>query len=111
MWNNEHYVKMASMAMEEVFPVVVEGIEKNLKWHWSKSVRQLTENVKVMVEEMDPILYSKCLDEIDQRESKAHQAEIKRKEKWDIIEMAAAKNSHGFLLNLKILMTTINAIN
>ncbi|KAM2798479.1 hypothetical protein COP1_003432 [Malus domestica] len=89
-WNNEHFVKMISVAMEEVFPVVVEGMEKNLKWHWSKSVQQLTENVKVMLEEMDPVLYSKCLEEIELRESKANQAEIKRKEKWDRIEMAAA---------------------
>ncbi|KAB2602367.1 serine/threonine protein phosphatase 2A 57 kDa regulatory subunit B' beta [Pyrus ussuriensis x Pyrus communis] len=89
-WNNEHFVKMIYVAMEEVFPVVVEGMEKNLKWHWSKSVRQLTENVKVMLEEMDPVLYSKCLEEIELRESKANQAEIKRKEKWDRIEMAAA---------------------
>lgn len=90
---------MISVAMEEVFPVVVEGMEKNLKWHWSKSVRQLTENVKVMLEEMDPVLHSKCLEEIELRESKAHQAEIKRKEKWDRIEMAAAQhhNQHQFL--------------
>ncbi|CAB4321232.1 unnamed protein product [Prunus armeniaca] len=98
-WNNEQFVKMISVAMEEVFPVVVEGMEKNLKWHWSKSVRQLTENVKVMLEEMDPVLHSKCLEEIELRESKAHQAEIKRKEKWDRIEMAAAQhhNQHQFL--------------
>ncbi|EXB24035.1 Serine/threonine protein phosphatase 2A 57 kDa regulatory subunit B' alpha isoform [Morus notabilis] len=95
-WNNEHFVKMASMAMEEVFPIVVEGMERNLKWHWSKSVRQLTENVKVMFIEMDQILYSKCLEEIKRRESTARQAEIKRKEKWDRIEMAAAKN-HRFV--------------
>lgn len=93
-WNNEQFVKMISVAMEEVFPVVVEGMEKNLKWHWSKSVRQLTENVKVMLEEMDPILYSKCLQEIELRESKAHQAEIKRKENWDRIEMAAAQHQY-----------------
>lgn len=95
-WNNEHFVKMASMAMEEVFPIVVEGMERNLKWHWSKSVCQLTANLKVMLEEMDQILYSKCLEEINHRESVARQAEIKRKETWDRIEMAAAKN-HRFM--------------
>lgn len=87
-------MKMISVAMEEVFPVVVEGMEKNLKWHWSKSVRQLTENVKLMLEEMDPILYSKCLQEIELRGSKAHQAEIKRKQNWDRIEMAAARHQY-----------------
>ncbi|XP_059436506.1 serine/threonine protein phosphatase 2A 57 kDa regulatory subunit B' beta isoform-like [Corylus avellana] len=90
-WNNEHFVKMASAAIEEVFPVVVEGMEKNLKWHWSKSVGQLTENVKVMLEEMHPFLYSKCLEEIDLREYKARLDEMQRKEKWERIEMAAAR--------------------
>jgi serine/threonine-protein phosphatase 2A regulatory subunit B' len=84
-------VKMASAAIEEVFPVVVEGMEKNLKWHWSKSVGQLTENVKVMLEEMHPFLYSKCLEEIDLREYKARLEEVKRKENWERIEMAAAR--------------------
>ncbi|KAL5561247.1 hypothetical protein UlMin_030994 [Ulmus minor] len=95
-WNNEHFVKMATMEIEEVFPTVVEGMEKNIKWHWSKSVRQLTESVKVMLEETDSQLYAKCLEEIEVRESAARQAEIKRKEKWDRIEMAAAKNKHRF---------------
>ncbi|KAM6540700.1 hypothetical protein CsatB_005147 [Cannabis sativa] len=103
-WNNEHFVKMASMAIEEVFPMVVEGMEKNLKWHWNKNVQLLTQDVKLMLQEMDPILYSKCLDEIQERESKALLADINRKEKWDRIEMAAdnktkttTKSNHDFL--------------
>lgn len=43
MWNNEQFVKMALIGTVEVFTVIVEGMEKNLKSHWSKSVRQLTE--------------------------------------------------------------------
>ncbi|XP_022719861.1 serine/threonine protein phosphatase 2A 57 kDa regulatory subunit B' beta isoform-like [Durio zibethinus] len=92
-WNNEQFVKMASAAMEDVFPVVVEGMEKNLKQHWSKSVKQLTENVKAMLEEMDPTLYDRCFQEIEHRESEARQEEMKRKQKWDRIEMAAAKQN------------------
>ncbi|KAA8535966.1 hypothetical protein F0562_028444 [Nyssa sinensis] len=91
-WNNEMFVRMASHAMEEVFPVIVEGMEKNLNWHWSSSVRQLTENVKEMLEEMEPYLYSKCLEQLENEKSAAHQEEMKRKKKWERIEMAAAKN-------------------
>ncbi|KAL5856201.1 hypothetical protein ACOSQ3_006036 [Xanthoceras sorbifolium] len=94
-WNNEHFVKMASSAIEEVFPVIVQGMERNLKLHWSKGVKQLTENVKVMLEEMDPDLYDKCLQDISLRESEACRAAIKRKERWEKIENAAeAKNHH-----------------
>ncbi|KAM7479473.1 hypothetical protein LguiA_027686 [Lonicera macranthoides] len=91
-WNNEQFVKMVEQAMEEVFPVLVEGMEKNLKWHWSKSVQQLTENVKLMLQELEPRLYSKCLQRIDARQLAALHAEMKRKDKWERIEMAAAKN-------------------
>ena len=96
-WNNEHFVRMAQMATEEVFPIVVEGMEKNLKWHWSKSVRQLTKNVKAMLQEMEPILYTKCVQDIEQRETAARQAEVKRKEKWDKLEVVAAAKNHRLL--------------
>ena len=87
---------MASSMMEEVFPVVVEGVEKNLKWHWSKSVKQLTENVKTMIEEMDPDLYDKCLKEIAHKEYLDDQEDNKRKENWERLELAAAKNHQFF---------------
>ncbi|EEF41112.1 protein phosphatase 2a, regulatory subunit, putative [Ricinus communis] len=91
-WNNEQFVKMASSAIKDVFPVIVEAMEKNLKWHWSKSVKQLTENVKGMLQEMDPNLYDKCLQEMVDKENLARQEEIKRKERWERIELEAAKN-------------------
>ncbi|KAJ0009864.1 hypothetical protein Pint_34239 [Pistacia integerrima] len=91
-WNNEQFVKMAQSALEEVFPVIVEGMERNLKLHWSKSVKQLTENVKLMLEEMASSLYSRCLQDINLRESEAQQEEINRKQRWERIEMAASLN-------------------
>lgn len=89
-WNNEQFVKMASQAKEDVFPVLVEGMEENLKWHWSKSVVQLTENVKVMLEEMEPGLYTKCLQKLELQELATQLKERKRKEAWKRIEIAAA---------------------
>ncbi|XP_058090883.1 serine/threonine protein phosphatase 2A 57 kDa regulatory subunit B' alpha isoform-like [Magnolia sinica] len=91
-WNNEHFVRMASEAIEKVLPIVVEAIEKNIKSHWSKTVRQLTISVKTMLEEMEPRMYAKCVQELDQREAMANEEEMKRKEKWRILEMAAANN-------------------
>ncbi|CAA0807701.1 Pentatricopeptide repeat-containing protein -chloroplastic [Striga hermonthica] len=91
-WNNERFVKMVSEAIDDVFPLIVEGIERNLKGHWSRSVRQLTESVKEMLEELEPILYSQCLSQIDyhHRHSFAsHEEETRRKERWLRLEMAA----------------------
>lgn len=87
-------MKMAQAATgtDNTFLVIVKGMEKNLKWHWSKSVRQLTETVKAMVEEMEPGLYSKCVIKLELRDSAAEQEEMQRKEKWKRIEMAARQN-------------------
>lgn len=97
-WNNEQFVKMASTALDEVFPMVVEGMERNLKEHWSKSVKQLTKNVQVMLEEMDPNLYYKCIEEMDSRESTAQREETERKERWTRIESAAAARGNNQFL-------------
>lgn len=72
MWNNEQFVKMVSVSMEEVLPIMVEVMERNLHRHWSPSICQLTQNVKLMLEEMDPIFYSKCL-QMEQTEEKKRQ--------------------------------------
>ncbi|CAK8574209.1 unnamed protein product [Lathyrus sativus] len=91
-WNNEQFYKMATTGTVEVLPVIVEGVEKNLKLHWSKSVRQLTESVKVVVEDIDPDLYAKAQMEMKVKESIAHQEDMKRKKRWERIELAASKN-------------------
>ncbi|KAK4401367.1 Serine/threonine protein phosphatase 2A regulatory subunit B' alpha isoform [Sesamum angolense] len=91
-WNNERFVKMASQAIHDVFPIIVEGMEKNLKGHWSRSVRQLTENVKEMLEEMEPILYFKCLSQLHHRQSATNEEEMRRRGRWERVEMAAKMN-------------------
>lgn len=80
---------MLSQAMEEVFPVLVEGMEKNLQGHWSKSVKELTENVKGMLEALAPFLYSKCLLQLEIQEASERIEEMRRKEIWEKIENAA----------------------
>lgn len=60
-WNNEQFMKVASEDIEKVFPVLVDAMETNLKFHWSENVRQLTENVKILLQEHDPVLYRKFL--------------------------------------------------
>lgn len=86
---------MAWQAIDEVFPIVVQGMEKNLNEHWSISVRQLTENVKEMLVEMEPNLYSRCLSQLDHHYS---DAEMRRQERWEIVEMAAKMRQESQLM-------------
>ena len=89
-WNNEHFVRMASQCMEDVLPSLVDAVEKNIRWHWNKSVQNLTVSVKKMLEEMEPGLYSKCLRYLDLQESIAEKEEKRRKEMWERLEWAAS---------------------
>ncbi|KAG6410925.1 hypothetical protein SASPL_128998 [Salvia splendens] len=88
MWNNERFVKMALQAAEEVLPVVVGGMEE-MRGQWSKSVRQLTQNVKEMLVEMEPLLYSSCLTQFHHSRS---EAETRRQERWERVETAFKVN-------------------
>lgn len=95
MWNNERFVKMVlqAEAVEEVLSMVVEGMEENVRRHWSKSVRQLTKNVKEMLVEMEPVLYTRCLAQLDHSHLEAEaEAETKRRKRWERVEMAAKLN-------------------
>lgn len=71
--------------------MIIQGIEKNIELHWNKSVKQLTENVKMMLVEIDPDMYNKCEEEIKLRETE-EELELKRKKKWERIENAAEAN-------------------
>ncbi|KZV20944.1 serine/threonine protein phosphatase 2A 57 kDa regulatory subunit B' beta isoform [Dorcoceras hygrometricum] len=88
-WNNEQFVKMASEAIDDVLPILVKGIESNLRWHWNRNVRELTKNVKEMLEEMEPYLYSKCLSQIDRS---TYEVEMRQIQRWKRVEMAANVN-------------------
>ncbi|CAL9747785.1 unnamed protein product [Musa acuminata subsp. burmannicoides] len=93
-WNSERFVKMASQSWEQVLPGIVECIERNLRWHWSKSVQHLTTSVKSMLEEMEPVLYSRYQLELGHKESVMIQEETKRKIRWERLEMAGCSRSH-----------------
>lgn len=60
-WNNESFVRMVSTSMEEVFPIIIKGMEKNVRSHWNDNVKELAHNVMAILEEINPILYHKFL--------------------------------------------------
>ncbi|RWW39704.1 hypothetical protein BHE74_00054938 [Ensete ventricosum] len=88
-WNSERFVKMASQSWEQVLPGIVECIEWNLRWHWSKSVQHLTTSVKSMLEEMEPVLYSRYQLELGHKESVMILEGTKRKIRWERLEEMA----------------------
>lgn len=80
---------MASRCWEQVLPAIVESVEKNLEWHWSKSVQELASSLKRMLEEVEPVLYSRFLLQLQRKEADMAEEEWKRKMRWERLEMAA----------------------
>lgn len=85
-------MRVVSQDMEMVFPIVVEAIEKNIKSHWSTNVQQLTQNVKMLLDELEPVHYKKCLERMEKRELTTRLEENTRRNRWERIEMAALVN-------------------
>lgn len=84
-WNNELFVKMASEAIDDVFPIIAKGLESNLKWHSNISVRELTE-IERNVRRNGTKLVLQVLIDID---SSINEVEMRRIENWIRVEMAA----------------------
>lgn len=76
-----------------VFPILIEALETNLKSHWSKNVQDLTQNVKVLLEELEPILYKTCFERIEIRELEVRLEEDTRRKRWERIKMVARANN------------------
>ncbi|KAI3673613.1 hypothetical protein L6452_39737 [Arctium lappa] len=92
-WNNEPFLKVVSQELDKVFPILVEAIEKNLMWHWNKNVRELTQNVKTLLEDLEPALYRKCLEMIEIHKLTTRIDENTRRKRWERIEtITRAKN-------------------
>ncbi|KAL4566689.1 hypothetical protein LXL04_030810 [Taraxacum kok-saghyz] len=91
-WNNEQFMKVVSQDIEMVFPYLVEALEKNLTCHWSTSVQDLTQNVKILLEELEPTLYKTCLEMIKIHELTARLEENTRRRKWERIEMISREH-------------------
>nr|GMC83479.1 serine/threonine protein phosphatase 2A 57 kDa regulatory subunit B' beta isoform-like [Ipomoea batatas] len=107
-WNSEKFWRMAAESMEQVFPILVRGLEDNLKGHWSTSVKELTQNVKRMLQELDPCLYTNCLLHLEIQQTLLHQQHISRRHKWNTIEEKAAANTQ--LLPATATATAINTL-
>ncbi|KAG7027032.1 Serine/threonine protein phosphatase 2A 57 kDa regulatory subunit B' kappa isoform, partial [Cucurbita argyrosperma subsp. argyrosperma] len=74
-WNSEAFVKMVSTAMEEVFPVIIQGMEEIVHSHWNDNVKELAHNVEALLQEMNPFLYHKTLHQNGFQITQATQAQ------------------------------------
>ncbi|KAH9318702.1 hypothetical protein KI387_020471 [Taxus chinensis] len=93
MWNNEHFVKLVSTNLTHMLPIVIAAIEKNMKHHWNVSIQEQTLSVKKMLENMNPELFQKCIQNLEKEESKADHLRKRREQIWKKLEIMATSTT------------------
>ncbi|EFJ33884.1 hypothetical protein SELMODRAFT_167051 [Selaginella moellendorffii] len=93
LWNNDHIVNLVAQNRQVILPLVFSSLEKNSRSHWNQTVHNLTLNVRKMLVEMDPELFSECQKRFEEEEAKHKVVEDKREAKWRRLEAAAAARS------------------
>uniref|UniRef100_A0A7N0ZT75 Serine/threonine protein phosphatase 2A regulatory subunit n=1 Tax=Kalanchoe fedtschenkoi TaxID=63787 RepID=A0A7N0ZT75_KALFE len=89
-WNNDHIVNLIALNRQEIFPIVVPALERNIQTHWNQAVLNLTINVSKMLKEMDEALYKSCLADFKEEQEKSSMVEEKRREIWQHLENVAS---------------------
>ncbi|CAM8949529.1 unnamed protein product [Rhodiola kirilowii] len=90
LWNNDNIVNLITLNRQEIFPIVVPALERNIQTHWNQAVLNLTINVSKMLTEMDEPLYKSCVADFKEEQEKSSMVEKKRKEIWHHLENVAS---------------------
>lgn len=102
-WNSEHLcVNVLSQSKASVLlPYVIGPLSENTT-HWNQSVESLSSSILKMYNEMDNVLYQKCVREYQDKLKKLDTEKKMREAKWkSLIETATASG-----INVDNLITT-----
>ena len=89
-WNNDHIVSLIAHNRDEIVPLILPVLERNVQTHWNPAVLNLTLNVRKMFIEMDDELFASCYAQYKEEEAKMSLASRKRKEAWEQLEKVAS---------------------
>lgn len=104
LWNNEHIVNLITQNRQEIFPIIVPSLERNIQKHWNQAVVNLSVNVSKILTEIDEQFYRSCVADFKSEHEKSSQMEQKRKETWQKLENVASL--HPVTGQIPVLVTT-----
>ncbi|KAG6490796.1 hypothetical protein ZIOFF_052109 [Zingiber officinale] len=93
LWNNDHVINLVSQNRQAIMPLILPALERNIQCHWNQAVLNLTQNVKKMLSEMDPELFTACERQHNQDEEKRKVTEETRRMIWERLETIASFQS------------------
>lgn len=93
LWNSDHIVGLIAQNRAVILPLIFSALEKNSDSHWNQVVHGLTLNVRKMFQELDTKLFNECLNDYQDKESKAKILQEQRDAVWKRLEAAAAANT------------------
>lgn len=94
LWNNEQLVNNGCLNKAnapKILPVIYGALYKNASGHWNTTVEGLTQNVLKLYMDYDLALFDRCQSEHAAQEDAKNATEEARKQKWALLEAAAAK--------------------
>jgi serine/threonine-protein phosphatase 2A regulatory subunit B' len=77
---------MISQNRQVILPLIFPALERNAKWHWNRSVLNVTMNVRKMFFEMDENLLLACESSFIEEEEKKAATEERRRLIWERLE-------------------------
>eukprot|EP00177_Eucheuma_denticulatum_P005515 GFKZ01010027.1.p1 GENE.GFKZ01010027.1~~GFKZ01010027.1.p1 ORF type:complete len:483 (-),score=69.41 GFKZ01010027.1:464-1912(-) len=90
-WNNEFVINLMMMYREQVMPVVVASLQRNLASHWNANVLSLTCNVQRLLAEMDLVLFDRCCKVYEAERKDEGRKKAERAERWRAVYRMAQK--------------------
>ncbi|KAJ3701307.1 hypothetical protein LUZ61_005012 [Rhynchospora tenuis] len=91
--NNDHLVNMISQNRQVILPLIYPALERNARWHWNRSVLNVTMNVRKMFFEMDENLLLACESSFVEEEEKKAATEERRRLIWERLENFTANGT------------------
>ncbi|XP_074580579.1 serine/threonine protein phosphatase 2A 57 kDa regulatory subunit B' theta isoform-like [Curcuma longa] len=93
LWNNEHIENLIKQNIKVILPIIFPALERNSKNHWNQAVQSLTLNVRKLLSDHDPDLFSECLKKFEEDEAKHMEIVSKREATWKRLEEVAASHT------------------
>ncbi|KAK9741769.1 hypothetical protein RND81_03G126900 [Saponaria officinalis] len=89
LWNNDQILNLIGHNRQQILPIILPALERNINGHWNQAVLNLTLNVRKIFQEMDELLFVECQTQFREDEARLPLIAKQRQATWQRLENAA----------------------
>jgi len=71
MWNSDFIRWLCAELRDRIFPIVAPSLLRNVEFHWSENVRSLSDDVRDVFKDIDPVLWQTTESSFQQQQQEA----------------------------------------